>query len=672
MLNKYECLTIDFKINDSPSKEDTIFENLIRGRYINNLILNEDEIFLISNLISDCIKVNYKHRKELKDLLCNEIFTFSKELVSIPSRSISFPAYEKIRKLTISQEFSYLGYNIYDSILSINTLSYLFNEELLKFELNIENIPNLITVESDPNKTKFSISHVLSKKIEINLDINSILAKLDRIETKNILERTKVITIHLEKSFDLLIEKYICYSIYDIKSKYSLVNGIINSILFYSLINDYRNNKINQVEFQQIIRSKKLHIISFLRRETYDIMLDLPNLPIIPIPNICLINNDNENRHLIEISKEIQQIQKDLNRAKEYNLLLGSFEGQNMIIKLFTYLLINDDKFYYCQGMDSIAISSLVLYYPNLMKATYCFKKIIEKIFYFLLEEDKKVLKPLTFFHTILSRLLSFFDPELYIHLKKLSIFTNQAFSSWIITLFSRSFEYKYLFRIWDFLLIEKAHCIYLIIVGILLQSRDVLICNDEEFILTEYIPYINLFIDLDKVLHKAKDINFNTPQTMMPLTTEYKSEEIRKDLENNEYYKDRWWEFKDYWEIENNSINTPVIYLEDLSFYNNRIIYLDIRTSEEHDLVNIKQSLFFTIKAQEDDYMSIKLDKIQTQIIDKLINNENKIIIVIGSKDSNYFEINYLLEVHKIKHMTILQGGIDVLFIDKPELINK
>ena len=46
--------------------------------------------------------------------------------------------------------------------------------------------------------------------------------------------------------------------------------------------------------------------------------------------------------------------------------------------------------------------------------------------------------------------------------------------------------------------------------------------------------------------------------------------------------------------------------------------------------------------------------------------------MVVIGSKTSSYFEIKILLEREKIKHLVILKGGIDVIYLDKPDLIQK
>jgi hypothetical protein len=87
--------------------------------------------------------------------------------------------------------------------------------------------------------------------------------------------------------------------------------------------------------------------------------------------------------------------------------------------------------------MDSIAAAFIKLYYPNKEIYYQIFYKLIKKLTYNFLDVQNRQIKDLNFHHCIISRILAFLEPELYVYLDSIEFFDDLYASAWLITLFS-------------------------------------------------------------------------------------------------------------------------------------------------------------------------------------------------------------------------------------------
>jgi len=59
-------------------------------------------------------------------------------------------------------------------------------------------------------------------------------------------------------------------------------------------------------------------------------------------------------------------------------------------------------------------------------------------------------------------------------------------------------------------------------------------------------------------------------------------------------------------------------------------------------------------------------------KLITTEVNGIQKIIVLVGDKSSNYSDIVSLLLQKRVKYLTILQGGVDIVNVDEPSYIIK
>lgn len=268
------------------------------------------------------------------------------------------------------------------------------------------------------------------------------------------------------------------------------------------------------------------------------------------------------------------------------------------------------------------------------------------------------MIKDLSFQHLIIQRLTAFLDPELYLYIESIGLFEDQFATGWFLTLFSRTFRFDNLYKIWDVLLIENINVIYLFICFILKENKTYIMTNTKETIIKDFSEICD-FIKIDLIIIEVLKIYKSIPHSLLPISNEY-NEETLKELKQSEYFKNRWWD------LENFNINkyiVPIISLHDILMIYDRIIFVDIRLQQEYDNLKVTNSL----------HLSLTKNKYYDNCISQLEkNNGSKIIVLIGNKNSNFKDCIYHLLKKKIKLITILQGGIDVIYVDEYSLIVK
>ena len=137
-----------------------------------------------------------------------------------------------------------------------------------------------------------------------------------------------------------------------------------------------------------------------------------------------------------------------------------------------------------------------------------------------------------------------------------------------------------------------------------------------------------------------------NTPLSVMRLDNEF-NEDILEELKKNEFLKNRYWEFIDY-----KNYKLSIINLDEVISNANNII-----------LINII----------ENDNKNKKLKKLYS--LNKLIENKekfnNKIKVLIGNKDCNIENVVNIIYNNEINKVCILKGGIEIIEMDSPDLLD-
>ncbi len=354
---------------------------LIFDKELNERLFNEGSLILIGNSLINMPKDYDKELYLLEKLLCLNDFSFQSQNI-LTSNSLK------------NENFFFLTKNnnnnsiISDSSSEHSKISYL-------------NTSNSCTSEVKKHNSQTGLINLLSKSKGqmISNNINS-----------NI----------IANNFQNSIEKEI--------NNYFRIKNIIFKILFK--IDNFKRDDL-------IIELKKTNysIPNNLRFLIYCIILDV---------DFIVQSEENEIGNFFEnkdfILSEMIQIKKDIVRCEEYDILFKTDDGKKYLKNLFEILLYNKEDFFYIQGMDSIASAFIKLYFPDKEIYYQVFYKFIKKLTYNFLDLEKKNIKNLEFNHLILSRVLGFIEPELYVYLDNISFFDDLYASCWLLTLFSSIF----------------------------------------------------------------------------------------------------------------------------------------------------------------------------------------------------------------------------------------
>jgi hypothetical protein len=214
-------------------------------------------------------------------------------------------------------------------------------------------------------------------------------------------------------------------------SNYFSIKSIVYKIL-YKIENFKREDLIVE------LKKTNYFIPNNLRFIIYSIILDVD---FIVQTEEYDIGNCFENKEYI--ISEMLQIKKDIVRCEEYDLIFKTDEGKLYLKSLFENLLYNKEDFFYLQGMDSIAAAFIKLYYPKKEIYYQIFYKLIKKLTYNFLDIQNRQIKDLNFHHRIISRILAFLEPELYVYLDSIEFFDDLYATAWLITLFSSKLNMK-------------------------------------------------------------------------------------------------------------------------------------------------------------------------------------------------------------------------------------
>ena len=181
---------------------------------------------------------------------------------------------------------------------------------------------------------------------------------------------------------------------------------------------------------------------------------------------------------------------------------------------------------------------------------------------------------------------------------------------------------------------------------------------NTKESIMIEFNEFSNC-IKIDNLVNDVIRLYRLIPHSLLPINYEF-HEDVFEELKNNEYFKDRWWEFENFFK-DNLEYNVPVITFEDLMKIYDKVIFIDLRLMQEYENIKVKDSLYFSLEKNK--YFDGTISNIEKH-------KGNKFFVLLNNKNGRYKEsVMYLLNKN-VKSLCILQGGIDVIFLEEPNLI--
>jgi hypothetical protein len=682
--------------------------------------------------LTNCLNIDPDKRKDSSYLLYHPLFNNIKKSVLSKIDNTDYymipiskeQIHNLVRKFNGFSKFTtsangYDNYEIFKNILKTNIPSFIKKKGLISYKPKILSIPNFFSLyipsthegnlEDIEDEGKISINTLISKNKETRKSIESIyeneFLKKDFNEGCVSFIGSHIINLPTDYEKDsTLLDNLMRTSIGEFKSdghstisdKSSDKMNISNLNLNLSnlgksssnpnvtkvsssnqiLQNQNQNNILKEINYYMKIKSliyniifhqknlKKEDLIAEIKRGNCHIPNNLRPLVYLIILEVDYFNdreeletaNFYENKNFIQ--KEMSQIKKDIARCEEYDFYFKTDEGKCGLHSIFQGLLYNKEDFFYSQGMDSIASALIKLFHPEIEFSYQIFYKIFKKLLCNFYDLEYKNLKNLGFHHLILQRLISFIDPEIYLHLNKIAFFEDQFATCWILTLFSRTFHFNVLYKIWDVLIIENANIIYLFICFIFIENKSYILNSDKETILKD-LGEISDCVEIESYINGVINFYKFIPQSLIPISFEF-NEEILKELKQNEFFKNRWWDFENFYtEI----YTVPIINLEDAIKFFDKITFLDIRLQQEYEMLRIKDSIHLGLnKNKYFDSTMLNLEK----------NNGLKIVVIVGNKNSKYGDYTNFLLNKNIKFVVILQGGIDVVYVDEFSLIFK
>ena len=133
------------------------------------------------------------------------------------------------------------------------------------------------------------------------------------------------------------------------------------------------------------------------------------------------------------------------------------------------------------------------------------------------------------------------------------------------------SFKFDVVYKLWDIILLENINTIYIFICQILRQNKSYILSSNKENIIKD-LNEITEFVKIDSLVREVVQHIKMIPQSLIPIQYEY-NEDVLKELNNNEFFKNRWWEFKNFYCFNPVEIIIPTISIDDVTRFIDKVI---------------------------------------------------------------------------------------------------
>ncbi|KAK9887878.1 hypothetical protein WA026_000183 [Henosepilachna vigintioctopunctata] len=351
-----------------------------------------------------------------------------------------------------------------------------------------------------------------------------------------------------------------------------------------------------------------------------------------------------------------RQIEVDIPRCHQYNELLSSSEGHIKLRRILKAWVHQNTQYVYWQGLDSLTAPFLYLNFNDEAKAFACLSEFVPKYVHkFFLKDNSAVIKE---YLAKFSQLIAYHDPELANHLCDINFYPELFAIPWFLTVFSHVFPLYKILHVWDNLLSGDSSFPLHIGLSVLTQLRSKLLTAgfNDCILLFSDLPEV----DIEKSINYSNDTFKNTPRS---ITT--------REHQNEEYYKTTEYDISGVTLNDLTRERCPRISATDVvDMIRNtpeKILLVDIRNPLQYSRCSVRNSI--NIPCSSVTYGEHSIENLG-QYAQILKNSGDKIVIVIGSTDTDLELFPKFLLNCNIKKVCVLHGGFNILISVTPTVL--
>lgn len=351
-----------------------------------------------------------------------------------------------------------------------------------------------------------------------------------------------------------------------------------------------------------------------------------------------------------------RQIEVDIPRCHQYNELLSSPEGHIKLKRVLKAWIREHSQYVYWQGLDSLTAPFLYLNFNDEAKAYACLSAFVPKYVHnFFLKDNSAVIQE---YLAKFSQLIAFHEPELANHLHDINFYPELFAIPWFLTVFSHVFPLYKILHLWDQLLLSDSSFPLHIGLSVLTQLK-------EKLLSAGFNDCILLFSDLPDV-----DIEKSVKYSTLTFCSTPRSITSRNH-ENEQLYTKTEYDITNVTVQELNKERCPRISAKDVIklVRNNRnsIVIIDIRSPTEFMRCSINGSINIPFSSLS--FSEYNIENIGPHA-DILKNKGDKIVIIVGTEETDLDSFPKFLLSCGISKVCILHGGFNILLPVTPTIL--
>jgi len=205
-------------------------------------------------------------------------------------------------------------------------------------------------------------------------------------------------------------------------------------------------------------------------------------------------------------------IQRDINRTFPTHVFFRELDGmgQRALFNVLKAYSVYNPSVGYCQGMGFIA--GLMLLHMKEDDAFWLLARIIQAYDMEGLYKDK--LPKLNEDLFVFEKLILKFVPEVYVHLEEHTMHVSMFATEWFVTMFTSSFPFRVVLRIWDIFLLEGPKIIFRIALTLLKECKAKLLQMEFEGLM-KFLKHGQIFREMvlqpDQLIETALELPLKT-----------------------------------------------------------------------------------------------------------------------------------------------------------------
>ncbi|KAF2901025.1 hypothetical protein ILUMI_05165 [Ignelater luminosus] len=600
----------------------SIFERIIREHncYEKYQLLPPD----LKQLIEDCLNILPKNRPTTKQLLERDIF---KEFQNGKTNSKN-KIYQTFDTFTLKELYYWWQLAGGDVFLELK------KQGLIRSSPPVLSLPNMILIEGAVLGQERNPATLYEPRI-VQMPLDTLYQRFAHIPLSSyyplIHSKSEIIEKFEPPSYDasdlplVIREKDPEYQFH-------------RTILFRRLLHGYPFTR------NRIIKEAQVDIPPLLRGEIWAALLNIAN---------------NYEKEYVEIDKQTstitdRQIEVDIPRCHQYNELLSSGVGHQKLKRILKAWICKNSQYVYWQGLDSLTAPFLYLNFNNEAKAFACLSAFIPKYLHnFFLKDNSVIIQE---YLAKFSQLIAFHDPVLANHLQNINFVPELFAIPWFLTMFSHVFPLHKIFHLWDKLLLGDSSFPLHVGLSILTQLRDTLLNSgfNECILLFSDLPEV----DIEQCVCQSLETYNSTPKSITSRShqnAENASELHITGITVQELNREK---------CSRISANDVVNLVRN---FPHKIVIIDIRNPLQFSRCCVKGSV--NIPCSSVTFGDANLDSFGVHS-GLLKNAQNKIIIIVGTEETDLELFPKFLLQCNIPKVCVLHGGFNVLLPITPTVL--